>query len=173
MSVTIQGTPYVRNDWFHIDCRAAAALAHCWNGGTQTVNGQILYIGRDDTDAGQIQSALKAQGYELVCTSDAREAAELLRTRLLHAVCVDGRNWEESEGAAIGECLKFARPDAPVVVIHSRDGARAVDFEEHADVEIDNTTFLSSGHWMIEELRAARFPVFTQWLEEWKQRLAA
>lgn len=137
------------------------------------MNEPILCIGGDDVDAGQLQSALKSQGYELLCTSDAREAVELLRARALHAVCVDGRNLEEGAGAAIHEGLKFARPHAPVVVIHSTDSVRSVDFEAHADVEIDDTTFLNSGHWMIEELRAARFPVFTEWFEEWKQRLAA
>ena len=83
----------------------------------------ILYIGRDDTETRQLQLALQAQGYEVVSTSDSREAAELLRNRSLPAICADGRELQDGE--------------------------------------------------QVEELRAERFPVFTQWFDDWKQRLAA
>ena len=43
-------------------------------------------------------------------------------------------------------------------------------FEERVDVVIDESTFSSMGHWLIEELREVRFPLFVEWFEEWKQR---
>ena len=83
----------------------------------------ILYIGQDDTEISRLQLALQAQGYEVVSTSDPREAAEWLRNRSLPAICVDGRELQDGE--------------------------------------------------LVEEIRAVRFPVFTHWFDDWKQRLAA
>jgi DNA-binding NtrC family response regulator len=137
------------------------------------VSEPILYIGRDGANARLLQSALRSKGYELLCAFDAKEAAELIRTRLLHAVCVDGRAMDEGESSTLGESLKSARSRVPMVLIKTCNAGQPNCLEEHADAVTDVGAFLRSAHGMIGELRAARFPVFTQWFEKWKQRSAA
>ena len=133
----------------------------------------ILYIGRDGVNARLLQSALRSKGYELLCTSDTKEAAQLICTGLFHAVCVDGRAMHEGESIKLGESLKSVRSHAPMVLIKTCNAVQPNCLEEHADAVTDVSNFLRSGHGMIGELRAARFPVFTQWYEEWKRRRAA
>ena len=134
---------------------------------------QILYIGRDNASTRLLQTTLEARGYEVVLTSDPGEAAELLRTRMTHAVCIDSPILHGAGGERIGEGLKFAGPHTPVVLIEKSGPSLPPHFAKQADAVMDETSFLNFGHRRIEELREAKFPILVQWLEEWKQRSAA
>ena len=64
---------------------------------------------------------------------------------------------------------KNASQHVPVVLVQT-GSAVPKHFEEHVDVVIDESTFLTVGSWLIEELREIRFPMFVEWFEAWKER---
>ncbi len=120
-----------------------------------------------------LQTTLEGRGYQFVRLSNPAEAIELLRTVLPHAVCIDCEAMQEPDSEAIGKRLKVAGPHTPLVLIQKNGDLLPPHFEEHADVVMDETSFLNFGHRRIEELRETRLPVFMQWIDQWRQRTAA
>jgi hypothetical protein len=75
----------------------------------------------------------------------------------------------ESGGSEIAASLKSAAQHVPVVLVQTGNDVPQ-HFEERVDVVIDESTLSSVGHWLIEELRETRFPMFAEWFEAWKAR---
>ena len=112
---------------------------------------------------------LEADGYVVVHASDETEAAELVRASPVDVVCIDSRAMGDGGSSVLGTRLRTAQPRVPVVLIQS--GSKVPPrFEEQVDVVFDESTFSAMGHWLLEELREVRFPLFVEWFEEWKQR---
>ena len=133
------------------------------------MNGQILCIGGDSERWASWGHELEENGYVVVQAIDEREASTLLKACPVDVVCIDSQIMPESRGAEIAVSLKNAAQHVPVVLVQT--GNRVPEHcEEHVDVVIDESTFSSVGHWLIDELREARFPVFVEWFEAWKGR---
>jgi len=133
------------------------------------MNGQILCIGGDFERWANWRHELEEKGYVFVQATDEREASTLLKACRVDVVCIDSQIMAESGGSEIAASLKHAAQHAPVVLVQTGD-AVPQHFEERVDVVIDESTFSSVGHWLIEELRETRFPVFVEWFEAWEGR---
>jgi len=130
---------------------------------------QILCIGGSAARWQNWGKDLEAEGYVVVHASDETEAVALLRASPMDVVCIDSRVMDEGGSSVIGTSLRNAQPRVPVVLIQS--GKKVPPrFEEQVDVVIDESTFSTMGHWLVEELREVRFPLFVEWFEDWKQR---
>jgi DNA-binding NtrC family response regulator len=137
------------------------------------VDKQILYFGHDDMSGRLLKTTLENRGYELVRASDSAELGDLLRSGTIHAVCIDENAVREGADKTFSDSLKLAGTATPVVLIERSGGVLPRHFENCADAVMDESSFLNFGHRKIEELREARFPVFLQWLEDWKERSTA
>jgi CheY-like chemotaxis protein len=133
------------------------------------MNGQILCIGGDLERWANWRNELEENGYVFVQATDEREASRLLKACPVDVVCIDSQIITESGGSEIAASLKNAAQDVPVVLVQTGSDVPQ-HFEERVDVVIDESTFSSVGHWLIEELRETRFPVFVEWFEPWKER---
>ena len=133
------------------------------------MNRKILCIGGDITRWANWRHELEQNGYVFVQTTDEREASTLLKACPVDVVCIDSQIMTQSGGSEIAASLRNAAKHVPVVLVQTGN-AVPQHFEEHVDVVIDESTFSSVGHWLIEELRETRFPVFVEWFEAWKGR---
>jgi DNA-binding NtrC family response regulator len=133
------------------------------------MNGQILCIGGSESRWRSWGQSLEDNGYVVVHAINEQEARVLLQACPVDVVCIDSQLMTEVGSSEIGAELKNTRPHVPVVLVQTGNGMPP-HFEEHVDVVIDESTFRSAGHWLIEELREVKFPVFVEWLESWKQR---
>ena len=133
------------------------------------MNGQILCIGGDLERWANWRHELEENGYVFVQATDEREASTLLKACRVDVVCIDSQIMAESRGSEIAASLKNAAQHVPVVLVQTGNDVPQ-HFEERVDVVIDESTFSSLGHWLIEELRETRFPVFVEWFEAWKGR---
>jgi CheY-like chemotaxis protein len=133
------------------------------------MNGQILCIGGDLERWANWRRELEENGYIFVQATDESEASTLLKACPVDVVCIDSQIMTESGGSEIAASLKNAAQHVPVVLVQTGNGVPQ-HFEERVDVVIDESTFSSVGHWLIEELRETRFPVFVEWFEAWKGR---
>jgi CheY-like chemotaxis protein len=133
------------------------------------MNGQILCIGGDLERWANWRNELEENGYVFVQATDEREASTLLKACRVDVVCIDSQIMTESGSSEIASSLKSAAQHVPVVLVQTGNDVPQ-HFEERVDVVIDESTFSSVGHWLIEELRETRFPVFVEWFEPWKER---
>jgi DNA-binding NarL/FixJ family response regulator len=134
------------------------------------MNAQIVCIGCGTARWREWEEDMEADGYVVVHASDETEAVELLKGSRVEVICIDSRAFVEAGRSAIGASLKNTDPHVPVVLMVQTGSKTPPHCEEHVDVIIDESTFAAMGHWLIEELREARFPMFLDWFEEWKQR---
>jgi len=130
---------------------------------------QILCIGGSAARWQDWGKDLEADGYVVVHASDETEAVELLKASPVDVVCIDSRAMGDGGSSVLGTSLRDTQPRVRVVLIQS-GGEVPPRFEEQVDVAIDESTFPTMGHWLVEELREVRFPLFVEWFVEWKQR---
>ena len=133
------------------------------------MNGQVLCIGGDVTRWANWGRELEENGYLVVQAADEQEASTLLRTCPVDVICINSQVMNESGGSEIAMGVNAASQHVPVVLVQT-GSAVPKHFEEHVDVVIDESTFLTVGSWLIEELREIRFPMFVEWFEAWKER---
>ena len=133
------------------------------------MNGQILCIGGSAPRWQKWREGMEADGYVVVHGSGEIEAVELLKAAPVAVVCIDSDTMDGAGCSALGSRLRNAHPRVPVVLVQAGSEAPPY-FRECVDVVIDESTFSAMGHWLIEELRQVRFPLFVEWFEEWKQR---
>lgn len=133
------------------------------------MNAQILCIGGRAARWHKWGADLEADGYVVVHAPDETEAVELLKAAPVAVVCIDSCMMAGAGRSPLGSRLKNAHPRVPVVLIQAGSEAPP-HLWECVDVVIDESTFTKMGHWLIEELREVRFPLFVEWFEKWKQR---
>ena len=94
----------------------------------------------------------------------------MLKACPVDVVCIDSQIMTESGGGLeVSVDLKNASQHVPFVLVQTGNDA-AEHFEEHVNVVIDESMSSSVGHWLIEELRETRLPMFAEWFEAWKER---
>ena len=136
------------------------------------MNGKVLCIGGDLERWANWRHDLEENGYVVVQATDEREASTLLKACPVDVVCIDSQIMTDSGGSQVSADLKNASQHVPVVLVQTGNDVPE-HFEEHVDVVIDESTFSSVGHWLIEELRETRLPMFAEWFEGWKERSAS
>lgn len=136
------------------------------------MNGQVLAISGDLERWANWRHELEKNGYVVVQATDEREASTLLKACPVDVVFIDSQIMTGSGGSEVSAELKNASQHVPVVLVQTGNDVPE-HFEKHVDVVIDESTFSSLGHWLIEELRETRLPMFAEWSKHGRSGRAA
>jgi CheY-like chemotaxis protein len=116
------------------------------------------------------ESLLMQKGYDVLISTDPREALKLFASRHVDGVVLDYQ-MPEMSGDVVASRMKELKPDIPIMLLSAHDS-----FAEETLAEVDMfvskreppRTFVAA----VQSLLANRENFFSKWLRDWRRKSA-
>jgi DNA-binding NtrC family response regulator len=125
----------------------------------------VVYVDQNKFCSNGCEKTLEEAGCLVLSARHEARAVELLGARHVDVVCIAATGGDV-DGQVLGSSIKRSKPDVPIVLIRDA-GAAPADFEQFADVVIDELDFAAAAPWLIEKLHDKKDLFFVRWFVDW------